>query len=545
MQAYLDHHAIWLLISALLTLIASIIAWRRTAPGSFSLSLLLLSMTIWSGFYALQWLPLPLGVRMLLPNITYIGVVAVPTLFLIFALSFTNHEGWFTARNFFALAVEPIVTLILLWTNNHHNLVFESVAALEENNFSWLELVYGSWYTVNLVYSYAVLLAGLIILGYGMLRSSPLLQNQYRIILLASLLPWGFSIYSEYSMQTNHFDFAPITFGLSGILFTYSVIRNRFMDIIPVARSRLIESMSDGVLVLDMQNRIVDINPAMENFLGHKPAFFLGKSASKALDIWMEKADSLISGQETRTELRIPTVPPRYLDLRVTPLHDNLQRLNGRLMVFRDVTDRKQVEKKLRYANDRLQSQLIEIGLLQSKLRSQAIRDSLTDLFNRRYLDETLDRELARAAREDYPVCVIMMDIDHFKKINDTHGHEAGDLILKALANALSTCNRRGDFTCRFGGEEFVVVMPNIAMDIAFQRAKDLRVILNSLKIPYGHFDLTITISMGIACYPSNGEDRESVLRAADHAMYAAKKAGRDHILTYNQLEAQHETLEA
>jgi diguanylate cyclase (GGDEF)-like protein len=214
-------------------------------------------------------------------------------------------------------------------------------------------------------------------------------------------------------------------------------------------------------------------------------------------------------------------------------------------MVFRDVTDRKHVEKKLRYANDRLQSQLIEIGLLQSKLRSQAIRDSLTNLFNRRYLDETLDRELARAARESYPVCVIMMDIDHFKKINDTHGHEAGDLILKALADALSTRNRRGDFTCRFGGEEFVVVMPNIAMDTAFQRAKDLRVILNSLKIPYGHFILTITISMGIACYPSNGEDRESVLRAADRAMYAAKKAGRDHILTYNQLEAQHEKFKA
>jgi PAS domain S-box-containing protein len=339
MQAYLDHHAIWLLISALLTLIASIIAWRRTAPGSFSLSLLLLSMTIWSGFYALQWLQLPLGVKMLSLNITYIGVVAVPTLFLIFALSFTSHEGWFTTRNFFALAVEPIVTLILLWTNNRHNLVFQSIAALEENNFSWLELVYGPWYTVNLVYSYAVLLAGLIILGYGMLRSSPLLQNQYRIILLASLMPWGVSIYSEYSMPTNHFDFAPITFGLSGILFTYSVIRNRFMDIIPVARSRLIESMSDGVLVLDLQNRIVDINPAMENFLGHKPALFLGKPASKALDIWMEKADSLISGQQTRTELRIPTVPPRYLDLRVTPLHDNSQRLNGRLMVFRDVTD--------------------------------------------------------------------------------------------------------------------------------------------------------------------------------------------------------------
>ncbi len=212
-------------------------------------------------------------------------------------------------------------------------------------------------------------------------------------------------------------------------------------------------------------------------------------------------------------------------------------------MVFRDVTDRKQVEKKLRAANDRLQSQLIEIGTLQSELRSQAIKDPLTDLFNRRYLDETFDRELARAARESYPVCVIMLDIDHFKKVNDTYGHEAGDFILKALAKTLSARNRRGDFVCRFGGEEFVVVMPNLAVDTAYKRAEDLRTALNSLYVPYGRFNLTITISMGIASYPANGENRESVLRAADRAMYAAKKAGRDHILTYDVLQSQRPTL--
>jgi diguanylate cyclase (GGDEF)-like protein len=206
-------------------------------------------------------------------------------------------------------------------------------------------------------------------------------------------------------------------------------------------------------------------------------------------------------------------------------------------MVFHDVTERKLVEKKLRQANDRLQEQLIEIGTLQSELRTQAIRDPLTNLFNRRYLDDTLDRELARAAREHYPVCVIMLDIDHFKQVNDTYGHEAGDQVLKTLADTLSARNRRGDFACRFGGEEFVVVMPNITAEVAYQRAEELRTTLNSLPIPYGQFRLNATISIGIACYPSNGEERESLLRAADRAMYAAKKAGRNHIHTYDALE--------
>jgi diguanylate cyclase (GGDEF)-like protein len=213
-------------------------------------------------------------------------------------------------------------------------------------------------------------------------------------------------------------------------------------------------------------------------------------------------------------------------------------------MVFRDITERKHVEKRLRYVNDRLQGQLIEIGLLQSKLREQAIRDPLTNLFNRRYLEETLERELARAAREDYFVCVIMIDLDHFKRVNDTYGHEAGDEVLKTLASTLAEQCRRGDFACRYGGEEFVIVMPNINTDTAYERAENIREYLNSLHVPYGHYNLTITISMGIACYPSNGDTREAILRAADQAMYGAKEAGRDHILSYDEFQMLQEALE-
>jgi diguanylate cyclase (GGDEF)-like protein len=114
-------------------------------------------------------------------------------------------------------------------------------------------------------------------------------------------------------------------------------------------------------------------------------------------------------------------------------------------------------------------------------------------------------------------------------------------MILRALAETLSAHNRRGDFVCRFGGEEFVVILPNIAVEIALKRAKEMREALNSLNVEYGKFNLSITISMGISSYPTNGDDRDSVLRAADRAMYAAKQAGRDHILTYDMLQLQRE----
>ena len=263
----------------------------------------------------------------------------------------------------------------------------------------------------------------------------------------------------------------------------------------------------------------------------------IGRQITDVLNLRSHNIDPLLEGLETHTEIKLPGKPARYLDLRVTPLYNDLHTVNGRLIVFRDVTDRKEVEQNLRRAMDRLQTQLIEIGTLQSQLREQAIRDALTNVFNRRYLEETLERELARAEREVYPLCVIMMDLDYFKDVNDTYGHEAGDVVLKSLADTVKRQSRHGDFVCRYGGEEFVLVMPNIGVETARLRAEELHQLINSLKIAYGVFTLTTTISMGVAMYPEHGKTKEELLRAADRAMYIAKNSGRNRVVVYPQPE--------
>jgi diguanylate cyclase (GGDEF)-like protein/PAS domain S-box-containing protein len=478
-------------------------------------------------------------------NLMFVGVASLPTLFLLFVLAFTHNESWLTRRNLILLSIHPITLVLLQWTNSYHHLLYRSLQASQVNNFMTMEYIRGPLYFVSVIYAYILIGFALFLLGQGALHLSPLYRNQYHLIIIGSILPWASNLYSENYFDVLHgLDLAPLMFGVSAIIFGTSFLRIHFMNLIPIARSHLIENMSDGILVLDAQNRIVDINPAMENFVEEKAFFYIGKNAFDVFRLWMEKTDLLLDRRGSRTEIRVPKDPSRYLDLRVTPLYDKRQLLTGRLMVFRDITERKHVEKRLRYVNDRLQTQLIEIGLLQSKLREQAIRDPLTNLFNRRYLEETLERELARATREDYPVCVIMIDLDHFKRVNDTYGHEAGDKVLKTLAIMLSEQCRRGDFACRYGGEEFVVVMPNINMDVAYERAENIRQSLNSLHVPYGQYNLSITISIGIACYPINGDTRESILRAADQAMYGAKEAGRDHILSYDEFQALQEALE-
>ncbi len=166
---------------------------------------------------------------------------------------------------------------------------------------------------------------------------------------------------------------------------------------------------------------------------------------------------------------------------------------------------------------------------LQETLRTQSIRDPLSGLFNRRYLEASMEGELSRAQRKPHPIAVVMIDIDHFKRFNDTFGHEAGDLLLAKFAGLLKAHVRNEDIACRYGGEEFVLVLPELSLTMAHQRAEQLRQKVKDLHLEYRSQALgTVTISMGIAMFPEQGENTADLIRAADAALYRAKHEGRD-----------------
>ena len=199
-----------------------------------------------------------------------------------------------------------------------------------------------------------------------------------------------------------------------------------------------------------------------------------------------------------------------------------------------DISERKRMETDLQETNAMLQHQLQEIERLQEELREQAVRDGLTNLFNRRYLDETLERELARAKREGYPLSLVMIDIDHFKKLNDTYGHQAGDKVLRELAALLWGDIRAEDVPCRYGGEEFLVMLPRMPLEIALERAEGWRQTFEATRVPFGDFNLGATLSCGLASYPEHARTPDDLLRCCDEALYSAKHGGRNRCETFH-----------
>lgn len=200
----------------------------------------------------------------------------------------------------------------------------------------------------------------------------------------------------------------------------------------------------------------------------------------------------------------------------------------------------KQRERELQQANDSLRQQLVENQALQQRLEEQANRDPLTGLFNRRYLVDTFERELARCTREDLPLCLMLIDVDHFKRVNDRYGHPVGDLVLQELGRLLAGEARTEDVACRFGGEEFLMLLPGLPLATAVERAEHWRRTFAGLDVTLDGQPIALSLSVGIAIFPAHGRGQGELLRHADLALYEAKSGGRNRVVVYDPATMRH-----
>ena len=291
----------------------------------------------------------------------------------------------------------------------------------------------------------------------------------------------------------------------------------------------LVVAISQIVWTTDANGQIIEDLPAWRSFTGQTTEQMKGNGWLAALhpddrgriaSAW-SAAVSARTLFEVEYRLRRHDGEYRNVSVRGVPVIEKDSTVREWVGVCSDVTERKRHEDQLAAANVRI----VEV------LHEQAIRDPLTGLFNRQYLDETLEREIRRSQRIRAPLAVVMLDIDHFKIFNDTYGHAAGDEVLKTLGKILRDTVRASDVACRYGGEEFVVVLLDADLAAAIPSVERICGEINRRRCVYRAQPLpAIKVSAGIAQYPVHGTSVEALLSAADEAMYAAKKAGRDRI---------------
>lgn len=410
-----SHHVVYVLLIAAsggLSAALSVVALRnRDIAGALPLGALLLGVTVWAGGKVAELASPGLAASVFWANVQYLGIVVVIATWLLFALAYTGRAGWVTERTALLLAVEPALVTVAVWTNESHGLFRTSTDLASYGAFTGVTSTLGPAFWVHAAYSYLLLVVGAVLVLRLLFRSDHPFRSQAIGVLLAVFSPWVGNGLFLLGVTPPALDTTIIGFAVSGVALVVITVRHRLFDLVPViremARDKMIESMTDAVLVVDRRNRIVDGNPAAAALSDREISDLIGRPLSEAFPdlaaaIGEGASDgSEVDGEEThenadggesfRTEFeRRKESAVRYYDVRVSPLQRGFGTLTGRLISLRDVTDQRQREQQLEVLN-RLLRHNFRNDATAIQGNASLLRDAVTDPEPRRRL-ETIER---------------------------------------------------------------------------------------------------------------------------------------------------------
>ncbi len=332
------------LFSALLTFGLALYTWslRRRFSWVLTLALLLFAISYWSFGYTFELLVDSLEAKVLWAKLEYLGIVAVPFLWFVFAWQYIEQHQWLTRNYLLLFCIIPITTVVFAWTNDQHGLLWEQLTLVQVEQNTILQLSYGIWFWVNIIYSYILLLIGSVILFQAFGRFSHAYRWQMIILLLAPLAPWiSNTVYILGLSPIPGLDLTPPSFAISGVIFAWGIFRLQLFDVAPIARGTLVDNLESGVLMVDLNNQGVDVNQAFLNIVGLSKKAVIGVPLNELLNI---ETHSNSPNQYTHRDLELNG---QYYDVTISKVLNKQQHIRGTLIVLHNITERKVAEEEV------------------------------------------------------------------------------------------------------------------------------------------------------------------------------------------------------
>jgi diguanylate cyclase (GGDEF)-like protein/PAS domain S-box-containing protein len=653
--------------------IAVLAVRRRSTAKVNTLVMLMLSLAVWAFAAGLEAAALDLQAKILCVKLEYIGVVSAPTLYFIFILEYSRRTDWLIRNRAYLLWVFPLLAMLAVFTNEWHHLIWANYIP-DPALVNGIIYEHGIGYYVLYAYNYLILLSGIGLLTQTWIRARPPYRRQASILLFSSFFPVAAGGVYLVREGMSGLDLVALSFAMAGIMIAIGILRFKLFNLMPIARDILIDSMGEGVLVLDAQNRIVDINPNAFSLLGISSKDVLGMPIDGVIQSQPQLVRQLLDQTHTTAELNLDTNPPRSIEMNVTILRDRGGHASGRLIVLRNITEYRQTqialarnveelsiinqislavtagldmervlktlleqcrqvvpfdifyvalydeanslvqiplfyerghfhtglsrdikerpgfigkviaesrtiyhpnhverdtgpldqpksspEKMARasigipltlrervigvmsiqsyhpraYTEDHIRileriavqaAIAVENARLYAEVQRLAIIDELTGIYNYRGLLELGAREVERANRFAHPLSLLFFDVDDFRNFNNTYSHAVGNIVLKSVVDRCKSILRAVDILARYGGDEFVVLLPETKITEAEKIACRMVAEVAAQRIATKYGDLGVTISVGITTLNEENPNLLALLDQANLAEHRAKQ---------------------
>jgi diguanylate cyclase (GGDEF)-like protein len=482
-------------------------AARRPVRGAPTFALLMLLLSVWTLCYALELVSGTLAGKSFWLAAKYLGAAPAPVAWFVFSLHMTDHCRWLTRPVWAALAAWVTLTWGLVFTNPLHHAMWTRiwlVPGLPET-----QAEHGPFFGVYAAASYGFILAS-VLLYFQHYRMTPgFFRRQAFWLVLGGFLPLGGRIPEDlFGIDLiPKLDNVIFLFLFSGLLFAVALFRYSALTLVPIAHNLVVHNLGAGIIVLDPWDRVVDLNPYAQVLFHLAPATAIGQPLDAVLGAW----PGLAAPPGVEQEITVPRgAGSAHLSVQSSEIRERSGARAGRVIVLYDITERKHAERQLEHL---------------------ARTDVLTGVTNRRYFFELAAQEYARARRYGSWLAILLLDVDHFKQINDTYGHQAGDQVLQHVAAVCRRELRSIDLFARYGGEEFIALLEESSLAGARGTAERLRQRIAEAPVAIAGQPIRVTISLGLVHeVPGAGLALESLIQRADAALYRAKSGGRNRV---------------